>query len=49
MIVTLLILNLLCGVWNSVISTVGGNGINGLFAALNWLAVGSLAYSIVNV
>ncbi|QGZ16184.1 hypothetical protein Hena1_00080 [Erwinia phage Hena1] len=46
MIVTLLILNVLCGVWNSILAT-SDSQISAFVAPVNWIAVGILAASLI--
>lgn len=46
MIVVLLILNVLCGVWNSILATYGSQA-SAFVAPVNWIAVGILAASLI--
>ncbi|QEQ95033.1 hypothetical protein pEaSNUABM56_00258 [Erwinia phage pEa_SNUABM_56] len=49
MTIALLVLNLFCGLWNSIMSTTGSqlSVINAVAAAANWVAVGVLAFSLI--
>lgn len=46
MIVILLILNVLCGVWNSILATCGSQ-VSAFVAPVNWIAVGILTASLI--
>lgn len=46
MTIALLVINLFCGLWNSIMST-SGNSLSAFAAAVNWIAVGFIAFSLI--